>query len=102
MEIVVVGHRDTILGFKTIGLDLVYYENDVDDLINQINNTIEQGAKIFFITESVFVKLNKYINTFFGKPYPIFVPIPEIKGSEGIAEENIRSLVVRALGTDTF
>jgi len=29
MEIVVVGNRDTILGFKTIGLDLVYYKGDI-------------------------------------------------------------------------
>jgi len=102
MEIVVVGNRDTILGFKTIGLDLVYYKGDDNLLINDIEVAIGSGAKIFFITENIFIKIKKYIDSFFGKPYPIFIPIPEIKGSEGIAEQNIRSLVIRALGTDTF
>jgi V/A-type H+-transporting ATPase subunit F len=100
-DIVVVGKRDSILGFKTIGLEAVFWEN-TEESLPHLEKYIEDGVKIVFITEKVFQEIPSFIEKYFGKLYPVFVPIPDIEGSQGIGYENIRNLVIRALGTDVF
>lgn len=100
-DILVVGKKDSVLGFKTVGLDTVFWESKETSL-PVVEEYIENGTKIVFVTENVFEVLQNYVEGFFGKLYPIFIPIPDVEGSKGIGYENIRNLVIRALGTDVF
>ena len=100
-DILVVGKRDSILGFKTIGLEMVFWTN-TNECLPQLKEYIEKGSKIIFVTEKVFEEIQDFINEYFGKLFPVFIPIPDVEGSRGIGYENIRNLVIRALGTDVF
>lgn len=100
-DILVVGARDSILGFKTIGLEMVFWE-DKETSLPELEKNIELGSKIIFVTENVFVKISDFIDKYFGKLYPVFVPIPDVTGSKEIGYDNIRHLVIRALGTDVM
>lgn len=100
-DILVVGKRDSILGFRTIGIETLFWEDKANSL-SLLKENIEKGSKIIFVTENIFMELKELIDTYFGRLYPIFVPIPDINGSQGVGSENIRRLVIRALGTDIF
>lgn len=100
-DILVVGAKDSVLGFKSIGLDTLFWE-DEDKSLPLLQEFVEKGSKIVFVTENIFVRIENFIEKFFGKLYPIFIPIPDVSGSQGIGYENIRGLVIRALGTDVF
>jgi len=100
-EILVVGKRDSILGFKTIGLTTVFWENS-ENSRPVLEKYVEEGSKIIFVTENIFSEIQDLVEANFGKLYPVFIPIPDIQGSQGIGYQNIRNLVIRALGTDVF
>lgn len=98
-DILVVGKRDSILGFKTVGLETLFWENR-EASVEELKQFIEEGMKIIFITENIFEEIQFLINAYSGKIYPVFVPIPDITGSSGVSAQNIRNLVIKALGTD--
>ncbi len=99
-DILVVGKRDSVLGFRTIGLETLFWQDD--ESVKHLANYINEGSKIIFVTEEVFGIISEFMDGYFGQMYPVFVPIPDISGSKGIGYENIRKLVIRALGTDIF
>ncbi|HCL56797.1 MAG TPA: hypothetical protein DHW82_07295 [Spirochaetia bacterium] len=101
MDILVVGQRDSILGFKTIGIKTLFWEEKTVSL-KALKQNIDEGSKIIFVTENLFLDIKELMSFYFGKLYPVFIPIPDITGSQGLGYENIRQLVIRALGTDIF
>lgn len=100
-DILVVGKRDSILGFKTIGLDTLFWDN-LENSKPTLEQYVKEGSKIIFVTENIFQEIQDLVEANFGKLYPVFIPIPDIQGSQGIGYDNIRKLVIRALGTDVF
>jgi len=98
-DILVVGKRDSILGFKTIGIETLFWENRANSL-PLLKNAVEQKSKIIFITEAIFEEIKDFVEAVSGQVYPVFVPIPDISGATGVSSENIRKLVIKALGTD--
>ena len=102
-KIAIVGGRDTIIGFKALGLAIfpVKTTEEAGRTLRKI--TTEEYAAIF-ITDDFAGGLEKEIHILEQNIplYPSIVIIPSHRGRTGLGMAQIRSLVEKAVGTDLF
>lgn len=98
-KIGVIGDKDSVLGFKALGLNVFTPEEDVD-----VRKTIERLAKedysIIFITEQMAEKAMETISRYDDKVSPAIIMIPSNKGSLNIGLNRINENVEKALGSN--
>lgn len=103
-EIAVIGDKDSIMGFKSIGFDT--YEiskNNENDIKQYVIAVLRKNYKIVYITEEYFLICEKDIDEFMrNKTYPIITVIPSTRGDKNITFDNIKKLVEKALGGSFF
>lgn len=102
-KIAIVGSRDTIIGFKALGLSIfpVKSAEEAGRTLRKI--TTDEYATIF-ITDNFAEDLEEEIHNLEREIelYPSIVIIPSHRGSTGLGMRKIRSLVEKAVGTDLF
>ncbi len=102
-KIAIIGSRDTIIGFKALGLNIfpVKSVEEAGRILREI--TTDEYATIF-ITDNFACDLEEEIHALEQNIplYPSIVIIPSHRGSTGLGMEKIRSLVEKAVGTDLF
>lgn len=94
----VIGDRDSILGFKALGID-VYDEKHID-IDNVIKELAEDNYAVVFITEDILYRADNVMKKYSDTPLPAIIPIPSNKGSKGLGMENIRKAAEKAIGAD--
>ena len=99
-DIIVVGDKDTTMGFKSIGFDT--YIIDMQNKENQkdsINSILRKNYKIIFILEQLYKDHFDLIEELtLNKLYPIVVAIPSTREQLHFSENLIERLVIKALG----
>ena len=88
MDIMVLGDKDTVLGFKLAGIPGAVYEES-KELVKEVYD-----AKILIVTESIAQKLrekNLELDA-------VLAEIPDKTGSKGLALKNISRLFESAIG----
>ena len=101
LKIAVIGGRDTVMGFKALGLDTF----PVDDLeearhvLREITKEEEQYA-IIYIEENLAEGLQAEIDRFKDVPTPAIILIPGRDGSMGLGLSALQDAVERAVGTN--
>ncbi|MFO7637197.1 MAG: V-type ATP synthase subunit F [Clostridia bacterium] len=97
-KIGVIGDKDSILGFKALGIHVFHdAQRDVNELIQEL---VKEGYVILFITEEYLAKARTAIAKYEDMPVPAIIPIPGIRGSMGIGMQNIRKAAEKAIGAD--
>ncbi len=103
LNVAVVGDRDSIWGFKALGMEIHAVNNNEEALaaLHTLCNS-EYGA--IFVTENYARQLGEEINALeeFITLYPSIVIIPSHHGSEGLGMQKVKSVVEKALGFDIF
>ncbi len=100
-KIGVMGGRETVMGFKALGLDIF----PVDDLeearrvFREISREEEQYA-IIYIEENLAKGLQHEIDKFKDVPTPAVILIPGRDGSLGMGLQALNAAVERAVGTN--
>ena len=96
--IAVVGDKDSVLAFKAVGLEVfpVSGESEARDLVK----LLARSYQIIFITDTMAKKIDNLIERYKARPYPVVVPIPSAKGSNGFGLEQLKSNVEKAIGAD--
>ncbi len=107
-NIAVIGNEDSIEYFRALGC--VTYETHGGELTEQqFLEIVERKFRIIFVTEEVFHKYKKLIRKRSQRVFPVVSIIPAIHGavwkdgiphSEGVAFEEIRYAVIKAVGQD--
>jgi vacuolar-type H+-ATPase subunit F/Vma7 len=108
-DIAVIGNSDSIEYFRFIGCDTYETTDGVltQEQFDEINK--RQRYKIILVTEEVFGQYSKIIRRRTQRLFPVVAVIPDIRGavwsegepaSRGIAFEELRMAVVRAVGQD--
>ena len=107
-SIAVIGNEDTIEYFRALGC--VTYETHGGELTEeQFLEIVERKFKVIFVTEEVFHKYKNLIRKRSQRIFPVISIIPAIHGavwedgkpsSEGVAFEEIRRAVIKAVGQD--
>lgn len=100
MRIAILGNKETILGFKALGVDVfgVREKKEAEDIIEEIYNKKEHAVLI--ITEDWFLKIKDKIEKFSQEPLPAVISIPGLGPSKGVAELRLKKIIEQAIGSD--
>ncbi len=96
-----VGDRDSILGFKALGVSIFPAETK-GEVISILRNLIEQEFKIAFITEQVAPDAETIADEMTGRTMPVIMMIPSNRGTMGLGMQRMQELVRKAAGADIW
>lgn len=98
-KIGVIGDRNSVLGFKAVGLD-VFPCVDREEAKNVLHRIARDQYAIIYITEGLCKDLVDDIDRYKDMRIPAIIPIPGMDGSYGIGIANLKKSVERAVGAD--
>ncbi len=98
-KIAVMGDRDSIYGFASIGMD-VYPVTDAAHAGKQLKTLAEGGYAVIYVTEALYGHLPKEADGYRDRPLPAVVPIPGSAGNAGLGVARLRKFVEQAVGSD--
>jgi V/A-type H+-transporting ATPase subunit F len=98
-KIGVIGDRDSVLGFKAVGLD-VFPVSQSDEAKKILHDLAKGEYAIIYITEKLAVDLEKDIDKYKDARLPAIIPIPGKEGASGSGMNNVKKAVERAVGAD--
>ena len=101
LKIAVIGGRETVMGFKALGLDTypVVDAQEAHKVLRAITKE-EQNYAIIYIEENLAQQLSREIDKFKDSPSPAIILIPGREGSLGLGQTALKAAVERAVGTD--
>ena len=98
-KIGVIGDRDSILGFKTLGLD-IFPVTDIENAGRLVHRLAKEDYAVLFITEAIAKDMQETIERYKAVPYPAIILIPNNQGSLGLGIQGIKDNVEKAIGAD--
>ncbi|MEA4894466.1 MAG: V-type ATP synthase subunit F [Oscillospiraceae bacterium] len=100
-KIAVLGGRETVMGFKALGLDVFPVAGD-DDALTVFRKLTKENDNyaIIYVEETYFRGLSAEIDRFKDSPTPAVILIPGREGSLGLGQSALQSAVLRAVGSD--
>lgn len=99
-KIGIIGNKEEIQGFRTIGIDAFPVNEEEKEIKETINNLVENNYAIIYITEKMSVLVEKYIFKFKEKQIPAIITIPGSSGSMNLGMNKIRECAKKAIGID--
>lgn len=98
-RIAAIGDRDSVYGFGVLGIDVVAvdYGENADEKFKKLANG---EYAIIYITESLAKELEAEIEKYAEKPLPAIIPIPGVRGNNGVGIANVKKYVEKAVGSD--
>ena len=101
LKIGVLGGRETVMGFKGLGLDVFPVDNaeEARHTLRQITRGEEEYA-IIYVEENLVEPLRHEIDRFKDSPTPAIILIPGRDGSLGLGLSALTAAVERAVGTN--
>ncbi len=99
-KIAIIGDRESIKGFAAIGFDII--ECNETERANSILRTAAENDQytIIYMTEEMYAAAEKECKKYEEKMLPAIIPVPGIKGNNGIGRERLSRFVERAVGSD--
>ena len=98
-KIGVIGDKDSILGFKTLGV-ATFPVVDAQAALSVLMQVVKEDYAVLFITEELAQHLEDSIAELNKRFVPVVVPIPNNKGTLGIGMSKIKESVEKAIGAD--
>ena len=101
LKIAVIGGRETVMGFKALGLE-TYPAADAAEAGQTLRHLTRDSDDyaIIYIEENLAAQLSHEIDKFKDRPTPAIILIPGREGSLGIGRDNIHRAIERAVGAD--
>ena len=100
-EIAMIGDRDSILGFKALGVT-IFPVNIKSESVEALQDVIRQEYKVAFITEQMAPGPEEIANLIGDRTFPVVTMIPSNRGSTGLAMQRLQMLVRKAAGADVL
>jgi V/A-type H+/Na+-transporting ATPase subunit F len=98
-KIAVIGDKDSILGFKTIGVD-TFSVTSSEAALAALKKAVAEEYGVIFITEELALELQDILEDLKKRFLPAVVLIPNSRGTLGLGIEEIRRNVEKAIGAD--
>lgn len=101
LKIAVIGGRDTVMGFKALGLE-TFPASDSQGALKALRKLTKDtnDYAIIYIEETLAVNIQSEIDKFKDSPTPAIILIPGREGSIGIGQSALKAAVERAVGTN--
>ena len=98
-KIGVIGDRESILGFKAVGLD-VFPIDDPEEAKKTLKRIAKEDFAIIYITEQLYQYMMDEVDEYTDSRLPAIIPIPGKDGTLGIGMTSVKKSVQRAVGAD--
>lgn len=98
-NIAVVGDRDSVLGFKALGL-AVYPTETAEEARPLLHRLAKEDCAVIYLTEQLGAQMQDVLDQYKERVTPAIILIPGKEGTLGIGMKNITSAVERAVGAD--
>lgn len=98
-QIAVLGDKDSVLGFKALGL-ATFPVDSVDEARTTLHTLAKGNYGIVYLTETLASHMESDIARYKDELTPAIILIPGKEGSLGIGMQNIKKAVERAVGAD--
>ena len=98
-KIGVLGDKDSVLGFKALGLD-VFPAESVEEARHTLHDLAKRDYAIIYLTEQYAAGMQAEIDRYKDELTPAIILIPGKEGSLGIGMANVKRAVERAVGAD--
>ena len=98
-KIAIIGDLDSILAFKTLGMDIIPVSS-TPAACASLDKAANEGYAIIYITEQYAAKMPEDIAQYREKKIPAIVPVPSIMGNEKIGMNQLKESVKKAVGID--
>ncbi|MDR3239771.1 MAG: V-type ATP synthase subunit F [Clostridiales bacterium] len=98
-KIAVMGDRDSVYGFASVGLDIFPTEENAS-AERELRALAEGGYAIIYMTEKLYHYLDSALTEYSGAKLPAIIPIPGVSGNTGLGMAQAKKNVVRAIGSD--
>lgn len=101
LKIAVIGGRETVMGFKALGLETypVVNAQEASQTLRELTRDNDDYA-IIYIEENLAAQLSSEIDKFKDRPTPAIILIPGREGSIGLGQSALKAAVERAVGTN--
>ena len=101
LKIAVIGGRETVMGFKALGLETCPAANAAEarEALRRLTRESEDYA-IIYLEETLAQQLASDIDKFKDSPTPAIILIPGREGSIGLGQSALKAAVERAVGTN--
>ncbi len=98
-KIAVIGDKDSIYGFSTLGLEVINFDR-VENKSERFKSMCNSDYAIIYITEELAKELEREIEHTKEQQIPAVILIPGIKNNTGQGIESIKKSVEQAVGSD--
>ena len=101
LKIAVIGGRDTVMGFKALGLS-TFPAGSYQEAVQILKSLTKDGEDyaIIYIEENLASQMSAEIDKFKDSPTPAIILIPGREGSMGLGQSALKAAVERAVGTN--
>jgi V/A-type H+-transporting ATPase subunit F len=99
LGIAMVGGRDSVMGFRALGLD-AYPVTDAAQAAAAFDECVKRGYAAIFVTEGFAPGLAPRMRALASRPLPAVIVIPEGQESTGAGLAKLRATVEKAIGAD--
>ena len=98
-KIAVMGDRDSIYGFASVGLD-IFPVTEYTEAVRCLRHLAENDYVVIYMTEKLFAELEKEVKALEEETLPAIIPIPGVSGNTGLGIARVKKSVERAVGSD--
>ena len=98
-KIAVLGDRDSVMGFKALGLDTFFVE-EADEARHTLHRIAKEDYAIIYITEQLAKVMPADIARYKTEVTPAVILIPGKTGSLGLGAQALQTAIERAVGAD--
>ena len=95
----VIGDRESIIGFRAVGLDVFPAESS-QEARKTVRQLAEEEYAIIYITEGLASQIEGEIDKYKDERLPAIIVIPGKEGPSGSGMRNVKEAVKRAVGAD--
>ncbi|GAQ24068.1 MULTISPECIES: V-type ATP synthase subunit F [Tepidanaerobacter] len=98
-KMAVVGDKDTVLAFKSLGVD-IFPVLDGKEASFTMTRLAKDNYAVIFVTEQIAKEIPEKIDQFRNQMLPAITLIPSNQGSLGIGMGEVKKSVEKAIGVD--
>ncbi len=102
LKIGVIGGRETVMGFKALGLETFPAASaaEATQILRRVTRDSGEEYAILYIEETLAAQMGAEIDRYKDSPTPAIILIPGREGSIGLGQSALRAAVERAVGTN--
>ena len=97
-KIAVMGDKDSIYGFSSVGVDI--FPADSQTAPKTLRRLVAEDYAVIYMTENLYTQIEKETEAYRTLPLPAIIPIPGVSGNTGIGLAQVKKFVERAVGSD--